>query len=61
MAAEVRRLSELVHARHLDAGGERLAADGGRFAADFLSHLEREQVLRLFADLFPLPDTRRTS
>jgi glycine cleavage system H lipoate-binding protein len=58
MAAEVRRASELVHARHV-GGPERLAADGGRFAPDLLCHLEREDVLRLFADLFPIPDTRR--
>ena len=37
-----------------------LPADGGRPAPGFLRHLEREDVLRLFAAFFPLPvDTRR--
>jgi glycine cleavage system H lipoate-binding protein len=60
MAGEVRRLSELVHARFVSAPGEPVAADGGRFAPDLLQHLDREEILRLFADLFPLPETRRT-
>ena len=60
MAGEVRRVSELVHARYVSRRGERLAADGGRFSADLLSQLDREEILRLFADLFPIPDTRRT-
>lgn len=61
MAREVRELSELVHARFVSGRGERVAADGGRFAPDLLQHLERDEILRLFATLFPIPDTRRTS
>jgi glycine cleavage system H lipoate-binding protein len=57
MAGGLRRVSELVHERLLAGRGERLAADGGRFADDLLSHLEREEILRLFAELFPI-DTR---
>jgi glycine cleavage system H lipoate-binding protein len=59
MAAETRRLTELVHARLAAPRGERIAADGGRFAPDLLAHLDREEILRLLADLFPIPDTRR--
>jgi glycine cleavage system H lipoate-binding protein len=59
MAGEVRRVSELVHARFVARRGERVAADGGRFSADLLQHLDREEILRLFAELFPIPDTRR--
>jgi glycine cleavage system H lipoate-binding protein len=60
MAAEVQRVTDIVHARFVAARGER-AADGGRFAPDMLQYLEREEILRLFADLFPIPDLRRTS
>ncbi len=60
MASEVSRLSTFVHDRLLDPrGGEARPADGGRPAPDFLRHLEREDVQRLFAAFFPLPvDTR---
>jgi hypothetical protein len=61
MASEVSRLSTVVH-EHLQRprAGEALPADGGRPAPGFLRHLEREDVLRLFAAFFPLPvDTRR--
>ena len=60
MDREVRRLTDVLHARLASVGGERLAADGGRFAPDLLEHLDREEVLRLFASFFPIPDTRRT-
>lgn len=59
MAGELRRVTELVHAG-LSRRPERLAADGGRFSADLLAHLDREEILRLFAELFPIPDNRRT-
>jgi len=59
MSSEVRRLTELVHARLAGADGGRLAADGGRFAPGLLEHLDREEVLRLFASFFPIPDTWR--
>jgi len=55
MANEVRRLEGLVHAC-LASRGDRLAADGGRLVPDLLARLEREEALRLLADLFPLPD-----
>jgi hypothetical protein len=39
-----------------------LPADGGSLAPDLLRHLERDLILRLFAELFPPPmDTRRLS
>ena len=60
MDHEVRRLTGALHARLASSGGERLAADGGRFAPGLLEHLDREEVLRLFASFFPIPDTRRT-
>jgi len=59
MSREVHRLTDLVHARLASAAGERLAADGGRFARGLIEHLEREEVLRLFASFFPIDDTRR--
>jgi glycine cleavage system H lipoate-binding protein len=59
MEHEVRRLSEAVHARLATTAGGRLAADGGRFAPGLLEHLDHEEVLRLFAALFPIPETRR--
>lgn len=55
MAAEVRRLDTLVHDHLLPTRGERTAADEGRFAPGFLAHLEREEGLRILAELFPLP------
>jgi glycine cleavage system H lipoate-binding protein len=61
MESELRRVSELVHTHLVSRRGERLAADGGRFSADLLAHLDREEILRLFAELFPIPDTRRTT
>jgi glycine cleavage system H lipoate-binding protein len=61
MDHEVRRTSEIVHAWLASRRGGRLAADGGRFAPDLLPRLDREQVLRLFAELFPFPESRRTS
>ena len=60
MDHEVRRLTGALHARLESSGGERLAADGGRFAPGLLEHLDREEVLRMFASFFPIPDTRRT-
>lgn len=59
MEREVRRLSDTVHARLASAAGGRMAADGGRFAPGLLEHLDREEVLRLFAAFFAIPDTRR--
>jgi glycine cleavage system H lipoate-binding protein len=61
MSREVHRLTDLVHARLATAAGGRLAADGGRFARGLIEHLEREEVLRLFASFFPIDDTRRIS
>ena len=60
MASEVSRLSTAVHGHLLHPrAGEALPADGGQPAPDFLRHLEREDVQRLFAAFFPLPvDTR---
>jgi len=54
MASEVSRQCALVH-EHLRARGATLLADGGRPAPGLLRHLEREEVLRLLAALFPLP------
>ena len=59
MTAEVRRLSDSVHARLATPRGGRQAADGGRFTAGLLAHLDREEILRLFADFFSIADTRR--
>lgn len=59
MDREVRRLTETVHARLATPAGGRVAADGGRFATGLLEHLDREEVLRLFASFFPIPDTLR--
>lgn len=61
MADEVRHVSELVHSRLASHRGGRVAADGGRFTPDLLAHLDREEILQLFAELFPIPDDRRPS
>jgi glycine cleavage system H lipoate-binding protein len=56
MAAEIRRGAELLHQLlPTRADGIGLVADGGTPAADVLAHLEREEILRLGAALFPLP------
>ncbi len=56
MAGEVRRGAELVHElAHAGGDGARLMADGGSPAPNLLEHLEREEILRLGAALFPLP------
>jgi glycine cleavage system H lipoate-binding protein len=61
MAGEVRRLTRFAHDR-LAAGPSPLPADGGRFAPGLLDHLDREEALRLLADLFPfVPADRRPS
>jgi glycine cleavage system H lipoate-binding protein len=60
MQREVRRVSELAHDRLASTRGERFVADGGRFSSDLLAQLDREEVLRLFAELFPIADFRRT-
>jgi glycine cleavage system H lipoate-binding protein len=62
MARELRRTAELV----LESAGPRaglgpLLADGGGLAGDLLRHLRREEVLRLFAELFAPFDHRRPS
>jgi glycine cleavage system H lipoate-binding protein len=61
MASEVGRLGTVVHELLLHPrAGVAAPADGGRPAPGFLRHLERDDVLRLFAAFFPLPvDTRR--
>jgi glycine cleavage system H lipoate-binding protein len=61
MVSEVARLSSVVHDHLLHSrSGVSMPADGGRPAPGFLRHLEREDVLRLFAAFFPLPaPTRR--
>jgi len=61
MEREVRQLSEQVHARYVSSPAAPVAADGGRFAPDLIQHLERDEILRLFAALFPIPDAGRTS
>jgi glycine cleavage system H lipoate-binding protein len=63
MASEVDRLSTIVHELLLHPrAGLAAPADGGRPAAGFLRHLEREDVLRLFTMFFPLPlETRSAS
>jgi glycine cleavage system H lipoate-binding protein len=60
MALEVRRLATVVHERLLPScDGGALAADGGDPAPGFLADLAREEIARLFASFFPLPDTAR--
>lgn len=62
MAADVRRLSAIAHQRLLSRhGAPPMPADGGRFAPDLLDVLDREDVVRLFAELFPLPVESRSS
>lgn len=63
MAREVRRAAELVHDHAMPRTSlGPMLADGGGLAPDLLRHLEREQILQLFAALFPLPmDGRRLS
>jgi hypothetical protein len=63
MAAEVGHAARFVH-EHVAPRSPLgpVLADGGGLAPDALRHLDRDQVLRLFADLFPLPlDSRRPS
>jgi glycine cleavage system H lipoate-binding protein len=62
MASEVRRLSSVVHERHLPCrDGLPLPADGGHPAPGFLRQLDHEDALRLLAEFFPLPvETRRS-
>ena len=53
MRQEVERLSQYVHARAAkNAPG--LAADGGAFAGDLLTHLSREDIQTLFHEFFSL-------
>jgi glycine cleavage system H lipoate-binding protein len=63
VAAECRRLETAVHEQLMARGsaGEALPADGGRPAPGFLSLLQREPALRLFADFFPLPESTRSA
>ena len=62
MASEVGRLSTVVHGLLLSPrAGIAAPADGGRPAPGFLRHLEREDVLRLFAAFFPLPAPTRSA
>ncbi len=58
MTEEVRRVSEWMHA-HLQRS--RLAADGGRFAADFLEDLAAADVPSLLAAVFTPSQARSTS
>jgi glycine cleavage system H lipoate-binding protein len=54
MSGEVRRLTELVHDRLAPRTSlGTLLADGGAPEPGLVGHLDREDVLRLFADLFP--------
>jgi glycine cleavage system H lipoate-binding protein len=59
MAAEVRRVSERVHATLAAPDGPRLVADGGRFATNLLEGRDTEQAWRLLVALFPSCITRR--
>jgi glycine cleavage system H lipoate-binding protein len=63
MAQEVARATRFVHEQVAPRSPlGTLLADGGGLAPDALRHLDRDQVLCLFAELFPLGlDTRRTS
>ena len=49
----------VVHAR-FSPGAARLAADGGASRPTCWTSSTARTILRLFAELFPLPDTRRT-
>jgi glycine cleavage system H lipoate-binding protein len=55
MRGETRRAAEAVHESILSQRGAALVADGGDIAADLLKHLERDEIVQLFAALFPLP------
>jgi glycine cleavage system H protein len=60
MAREVRRAAEFVHEHVVPRTAlGTLLADGGGLAPDMLRHLERDQILQLFAELFPLPANPR--
>jgi glycine cleavage system H lipoate-binding protein len=62
IASEAGRLSLVVHEQLLRARqGQALPADGGRPAPGFTRHVEREDVLRLFATFFPLPVDSRSA
>jgi hypothetical protein len=64
MGAESRRLTTFVHERILPGRtpGEALLNDGGTAARDILAHLERDEIVRLFADLVPhVPSPARVS
>jgi glycine cleavage system H lipoate-binding protein len=63
MAREIRRAAEFVHEHVVPRTSlGMLPADGGALAPDILRHLERDLILRLFAEIFPAPmDTRRLS
>lgn len=60
MALEMRRAAEFVHEKLVPRTAlGTLQADGGTPAPDLLRHLERDQILQLFAELFPLPPLTR--
>jgi glycine cleavage system H lipoate-binding protein len=63
MAEEVGRAARFVHEQVVPRSPlGTLLADGGGLAPGALGHLGRDQLLCLFAQLFPLPfETRRTS
>jgi glycine cleavage system H lipoate-binding protein len=62
MATEVRRAAELAHESVVPRSAlGPVLADGGGLACDAVRHLERHEILRLFAELFPTPDQGRPS